>query len=196
MTHQVSGRRAQVLHAIREAGPVGVAELARRLALHPNSVRFHLDQLVADELVERVPGAARGPGRPAAEYRVPPVTARGRDRRYEVLAEILLTGGPDGPEAAGAAWGRRLPERPGTPAQVVRLLDGLGFAPEPGGDPHRVRLRHCPFHELAGRHRDAVCAVHLGMLSGALEGGPLRARQLLPFAEPDACVVELEETRE
>ncbi|WP_027929890.1 helix-turn-helix transcriptional regulator [Amycolatopsis thermoflava] len=192
MTHHVPGRRAEVLRAIRETGPVGVAELAGRLGLHPNSVRFHLDQLVADGLVERAPGHARGPGRPAAEYRVPPVAARGQDRRYEVLAEILLTGGTGDPETAGTAWGRRLTARPETPAQVVRLLDELGFEPEQAADPHRIRLRHCPFLELASRHRDAVCSVHLGMLNGALADGPLRARRLLPFADPDACVVELE----
>ncbi|MDQ0381795.1 helix-turn-helix transcriptional regulator [Amycolatopsis thermophila] len=188
-------RREQVLRAVREAGPVGVAELARQVGLHPNSVRFHLDQLVADELVERVPGRASGPGRPPAEYRVPPGTARGRDRRYEALAEVLL-GGPGDPAAAGVAWGRRLADRPGTAGEVVGLLDELGFAPEPAAEPHRIRLRHCPFLELAARHRDAVCSVHRGMVSGALEGGPLRARALLPFAEPDACVVELEDVRD
>lgn len=196
MAHQVPGRRAQVLRAITESGPLGVAELAARLGLHRNTVRFHLDQLVADGLVQRTPGHGQGPGRPAAEYRVPPVAARGRDRRYEVLAEVLLTGGPGDPEMAGTEWGRRLADRPAAADQVVRLLDDLGFAPEPTTEPGRIRLRHCPFLELASRHRDAVCSVHLGILGGALEGGPLRVDRLLPFAEPDACVVELASARD
>jgi len=189
-------RRDQVLRAVREASRSDVAALARRVGLHPNSVRFHLDRLVADGLVERFRGAARGKGRPADEFSARPGAALGLQRRYRVLAEVLLAGyaaGARDPAEAGACWGRGLGESPETPDGVLRLLDDLGFDPETGADPHRVRLRHCPFLELATDR--TVCTVHRGILDGALEGSPLRTRSLLPFADSGACVVELEDVR-
>lgn len=77
------------------------------------------------------------------------------------------------------------------------MLEDLDFAPEPvateHGPPERVRLRHCPFLELAEPHRDLVCAVHLGLMQGALSelGAPITVTRLAPFAEPTACLAEL-----
>jgi predicted ArsR family transcriptional regulator len=33
-----------------------------------------------------------------------------------------------------------------------------------------VRLRHCPFLELAEHHRDIICPLHLGLIQGAFAG--------------------------
>ena len=63
----MSERRQQVLDAIqRAAEPVSVSELADRVGVHPNTVRFHLEALVGDGMVERVPDTPSGPGRPVA----------------------------------------------------------------------------------------------------------------------------------
>ena len=77
------------------------------------------------------------------------------------------------------------------------MLDELDFAPEPVADrpgpPDRVRLRHCPFLELAEPHRDLVCPLHLGLMQGALAElrAPITVTALIPFAEPTACLAHL-----
>ncbi len=90
-------------------------------------------------------------------------------------------------------------------AELVSLLDTLGFAPEldddrphahPEGGPSQIRLRNCPFLELASSKPQIACSIHLGLMRGALDawGSPVTVDRLDPFAEPDLCVAHL--TRE
>jgi predicted ArsR family transcriptional regulator len=227
-------RREQVAGALRAAdGPLSVAELAQRLGVHANTVRFHLGELLAAGRVERGTREPAGPGRPGAVYALRPGMDRGGTRDFGLLARILLSRvAADGPDAAqdareaGRAWGRHLAGPPTpfrrrpTPGealeQLTGLLAGLGFAPEPvdqtvGGRAsgqadvergqadveHGVRLRHCPFLELAEEYGTVVCPLHLGLMQGALEelDAPLAATALEPFAEPDACLVRLRPAR-
>ena len=205
-------RRHQILEAIyRSPAPLGASEIAGQVGIHPNTARFHLGALMAEGVVERTVEEPCGPGRPRVVYRARPGMARGGERRYQVLAEILLgcfTGATSGPAAAdaGHAWGEHVIGRAAPFQQVSQaeaisrvlvLLDELAFAPETlatGDDlPARVRLRHCPFLELAEHHRDIICPLHLGLIRGAFAGlaSPVTATELIPFAEPDACVVHL-----
>ena len=57
-----------------------------------------------------------------------------------------------------------------------------------------IRLRHCPFLELAEEYGDLVCRIHLGLMQGALAElrAPVTAAVLEPFAEPGACLARLE----
>ncbi|KMS92544.1 helix-turn-helix transcriptional regulator [Streptomyces sp. NRRL WC-3725] len=221
MTTRESPRRREVLDVLRTApAPLGVAEAAERMGLHPNTVRFHLDALVADGLVERRTVAPTGPGRPRTVHTVRPGMDRGGHRDYRLLARMLLSrwAAADPAEAraeakeTGRAWGRFLvdplpPYEPATSersvAALLDLLDGLGFAPQPEGEgaanaesgrtPERIRLRHCPFLELAEEQGGLVCPLHLGLMQGALAelGASLTATALEPFAEPDSCVAHL-----
>ncbi|HEY8951402.1 MAG TPA: hypothetical protein VIP78_02435, partial [Candidatus Dormibacteraeota bacterium] len=56
-----------------------------------------------------------------------------------------------------------------------------------------ILLHRCPFREVAESNQQVVCAVHLGMLKGALTemGAPLEATRLDPFVEPTLCVAHL-----
>lgn len=211
-------RRREVLDTLRAAdAPVGVAEVAHRLGIHTNTARFHLDALVAEGAVERRLEQPSGPGRPRTAYTPRPGMDRAGTRSYRLLAQILLSHlASSGPEAyasatqAGLAWGRFLVDRPApfrhlTAAQAAErltaLLADLGFAPEPEGAgegeaPEAIRLRHCPFLELAEEYGQIVCSLHLGLMQGALArlGAPVTASGLEPFAEPDACLARLEST--
>ena len=209
----MSERREQVLDVIqRAAEPVGVSEIANQIGVHPNTVRFHLDALLGEGIVERVPDTPSGPGRPRVGYRARPGLARGGARRYRELAEILLghLSTSDNPAAAataaGRTWGAHLVLRPVPFHKVTRdeavdrvtaMLGELDFAPEPvageHGPPDRIRLRHCPFLELAEPHRDLVCPLHLGLMQGALTElrAPVTVTALTPFAEPTACLAHL-----
>jgi predicted ArsR family transcriptional regulator len=204
--------RARVLDLMRAAGrPLSIQEVAGQAGLHPNTARFHLDALVEAGLATRAPQPRETPGRPSMAYQVTGSEGSGGRRRYRLLAEIL-TGMiasvmPQPGEAAtetGREWGRYLTEPPppyqrlDAKAAIGKLscvLAETGFAPEAvtqdGGC--RLRLHQCPFREVAERHQDVVCALHLGLIQGVLEQlrAPVSADRLLPFAEPGVCVAEL-----
>lgn len=210
---ELSPRRREVLDAVRDAStPLGVSEVADRLAVHPNTVRFHLDALMAQGRIERRVEQPSGPGRPRTVYAPRRGMDRGGARRYRLLARILLSQlastGPGAEAAAtdtGRAWGRYLveqvpPSRRLTADEAIdrlaAMLGDLGFDPQltgDGGPPDRVRLRHCPFLELAEEYGSVVCPLHLGLMQGALAelDAPVEATRLEPFAEPGACLTHL-----
>ena len=162
-------------------------------------------------LAARAPMERTTPGRPRVAYRA---TAGGEptgQRRYRLLAEMLtsLIAGtlPKPGEAAreaGREWGRYLTELP-PPYQrldageaVKRLtatLAEIGFAPETvtDGTQYQVRLRHCPFLEVAENYQDVVCQLHFGLMQGALAQMrvPVTPDRLQPFAEPSVCIAYL-----
>ncbi len=205
----VGTRRGEVLARLREAiGPLSVAEVAECTGLHVNTARFHLDGLVGDGLAERTVEGRDTPGRPRILY-----TARAQDagpRSFGLLAEMLtglvasLDGAGPAAVEAGRAWGRHLVERPApsqridaeeATARLLRVLDAIGFQPDAraDGEGFEVRLHHCPFRDVAERHTDVVCAIHLGLMQGALAEAraPLDAETLEPFVTPNLCVARL-----
>lgn len=144
---RVGERRAHVLEVLRQAPDgLGVQDLAARVDLHENTVRFHLGRLVEDGAVQRrtVPGS--GVGRPPLTYVATPTQVPGRARNFELLARILaglVAGTAEDPAgaavAAGEAWGRYCATRPppyqrtdrgASLTQLMELLDQLGFDPE------------------------------------------------------------------
>lgn len=193
------------------AGPLGVQELADRTGLHPNTVRFHLDRLVGEELVQRHVVERGEPGRPRLAFTAVPRPDPARDRRnYQFLAHILaghLSGTAEDPAQvaleAGRTWGRHLVDRPAPFRRVTEqeavtrllgILDEIGFTPSPAPeDPRRILVPNCPFRELAEDHREVVCSIHLGLMRGALAemGAPVTAERLLPFVEPFLCIAQL-----
>jgi predicted ArsR family transcriptional regulator len=181
---------------------------------HPNTIREHLDALVADGLATRQAAEPSGRGRPAWLYAAVPLDAEvdgsgGVAREYAGLAAALashLARSSEHPQEdaveAGTEWGRRLaqdsspsaaPNATAARREVVRLLDGLGFAPDADARAAVVRLRRCPLLEAAHQHPEVVCGVHLGLVRGALDelGGQPDGTELRPFAEPGACRLDL-----
>ncbi len=146
-----SSRRQEVLRVLTEAhGPLTSAEIADALDVHKNTVRFHLESLLAAGQVERSAPVSSGPGRPAQAFRAVRGMDPGGPRFYQLLAGVLsdaLLAEPDGPQRAieaGRQWGRRLAETTADPItavneavdQLVELLDAYGFAPERDGAAH------------------------------------------------------------
>jgi predicted ArsR family transcriptional regulator len=185
-----------------------IVDIAEQLDVHPNTVRFHLEALVADGRVERVEPNHKRQGRPPLMYRAVRGMDPGGPRRYRVLAEILTFGLLGDPEAgakaleAGRAWAGRITrptrKKPGVRASLNRLiglLDDLGFAPQRVDADGKVQvgLRHCPFLELAGDASAVVCPIHLGLMQGALQtwGAPVTVDRLEPFVEPDLCLAHI-----
>ena len=206
-------RRREVLRLLRSSpDPMSIVAIADRLGVHPNTVRFHLDTLVADSQVEQVEQRRKGPGRPPLMLRAVRQMDRGGTRNYRILAEILITAlaAERNPRAkavaAGRAWARELDSGlESLPAGVVgaeeaidklvAALDELGFAPERrnSNGEQQVGLRHCPFLELAETGASVVCPMHLGLMQGALEtwAAPVSVDRLDVFVEPDLCLAHI-----
>jgi predicted ArsR family transcriptional regulator len=214
-TSPLGRSRADVLDLLRAAdGPLGVREVAQQTGLHPNTARFHLEALTEAGLAVRETEERETPGRPRIGYRAAADGPAGR-RRYRLLAEMLtslIAGTMPQPgsaaEDAGREWGAYLTEQPPpyqkltaeeAIAKLTAIMEELGFAPQPeasdGDRQYRLNLRQCPFREVAERHQDVICSLHLGLMRGALDRmrAPLTADRLDPFVEPSLCVARLTE---
>src|SRR5262245_24736928 len=195
--------------------PVGRDEAAAATGIGRPLVAYHLDRLVRLGLLTadyRRPGGRTGPGagRPAKVYARSgsefAVTAPPRE--YELAARLLaeaveseqsgsaLAGLRRAAREHGAQIGRAA--RGGRPAQggqhpspreiMQATLTGHGFEPVTGAA--SISLRNCPFHPLAARHRDVVCAMNLALLEGVATG--IGGRDLHPVLDPApgrCCVV-------
>ena len=204
-----ASRRREVLRALRSSpDPMSIVAIADVLGVHPNTVRFHLDSLVGDGVVEQVEPDRKGPGRPPLMFQAVRQMDRGGTRHYRLLAEILTmaVAAERDPRAkalaAGRAWGRKLQSLPANATtaddaidHLIDMLDDLGFAPErrKADGEQQVGLRHCPFLELAENRTNVICPVHLGLMQGAMEtwGAPVTVERLDAFVEPDLCRAHL-----
>jgi predicted ArsR family transcriptional regulator len=193
--------------------PVGRDEAATAARIGRTLAAYHLDKLAEHELLtvtyERL-GKRRGQGggrpaklysRPARELTVsvPPrdyllagrllVAAAERDANgftRETLAEAARTLGTE----MGARKKGRAASVPARRRAVIAALGQRGY--EPYEDDHGViRLRNCPFHQLAQQNRGIVCAMNLSLLEGLLTG--LETNEFTPSLEiePGRCCVVL-----
>lgn len=205
------GRRDVILQLLRVSDePRSVSSVADELGVHPNTVRFHIDGLLRAGRVEQVLGDSAGPGRPPVLFRASRRMDPAGPTNYQLLASILTGYIADDPNAASIAAQlgrstsealvtslprRRAPSKTRAVKELVEILADLGFEPEPAEGPRTrdIRLRHCPFQNLAEQHRDVVCSVHLGLMQGALSAmrAPVAVNSLEPFVEPDLCVAHL-----
>jgi predicted ArsR family transcriptional regulator len=203
--------RARVLALLQDAGAaMDAPEIGRRLGMHPNSVRFHLDALTESGLVARDREPRSAPGRPKVTYASTAAAPDMTRRRYRMLAEMLSKVLQDNvpaasavAERAGRSWSASLadsrsqgePSPQGDPGVLVDMLDELGFASRvvDDGESLRVEVDHCPFLEVAAEHQDVVCALHLGLMRGVLQRmrSPIRVRDLEPLVAPSLCVAHL-----
>ncbi len=205
--------RSDVLEMLRAAnGPLGVREVAERMGLHPNTARFHLEALAEAGLAVRETEDRETPGRPRIGYRAVAGGPSGR-RRYRLLAEMLtslVAGTMPEPgkaaEDAGRKWGAYLTDQPPpyqqltaeeAIANLMAIMEELGFSPQAetsdGSGRYQLCLRQCPFREVAERHQEVICALHLGLMRGALARmrAPVSADRLDPFVEPSLCIAQL-----
>ena len=215
--------RVAVLEVLRVSTvPLDAQAIAEKVGLHANTVRSHLDQLVEAGLVESSAQPRTTPGRPRLLFRATATAGAGPQDSYKVLAGILASGMGGGAPApgevateAGRRWGHQVTRHGAAGAEpvdaaraldrIVALLDDVGFTPtisdtaSPASAAHAfgvatvIELHRCPFYDVAREHSDVVCAVHLGLLQGALEQmqSPPATIRLEPFVRPDLCLVHL-----
>ena len=204
LTQPTRARIFALLAELKE--PVGTDDLAKRLGLHPNGVRAHLERLQEAGLVER--GRERaGRGRPGDRWNIAPDAQPSGQApaAYASLAVWLARAVPAGPtllrevERAGREIGREVaPKRGGEPAEGLRQsFAALGFQPSmrvkaDGG--LICRLDNCPYRDSVRENPDIVCTLHRGITVGVLEKLDPKAK-LTGFEphDPDraGCLVEV-----
>jgi predicted ArsR family transcriptional regulator len=194
--------RRRVWDFVRDAGtPIGVAELAGSLQLHPNTVRLHLARLVDAGLVAEDVETGRHPGRPGYRYRATgtdPVTEAAAYRRLAtLLAQAVRAGSSarDAGRAAGAADAATLAGAEPV-AAIVGTLAEQGFAPEVAtvtAEGVDVVLNTCPFAAAAAEDPATICQLHLGLAEGAAQaiGGLTVDRLRINDPYQAGCVVQL-----
>ncbi|HYB48823.1 MAG TPA: hypothetical protein VED20_15965, partial [Streptosporangiaceae bacterium] len=69
-------------------------------------------------------------------------------------------------------------------------LSGHGYQPRQGDD-GVIRLRNCPFHQLAEHHRDIVCGMNLGLIQGIVAGLGLEDMHPVLDPQPRHCCVAI-----
>lgn len=95
------------------------------------------------------------------------------------------------PEAAAANSGRQKRADRGVSRRDVRgVLAQQGYEPSRGHD-GVIRLRNCPFHQLAERNRDLVCGMNLALVEGLVAGLGADGWRPLLDPRPGHCCVAI-----
>jgi predicted ArsR family transcriptional regulator len=211
------GLRRGMFDFIRRARhPVTRDEAAAAVGISRKLAAFHLDKLVSAGVLQakyQAVGGIRKVGRKPKVYEPSDLDIQVSipARQYDILADILVDAvvAGDGTEdiratalrTAGARGrdvgaGERLRLRPGRLGAERGLTVTSGILDRCGFDPARetptcIRLRNCPFHQLAEREPELVCGLNHAFLSGMLTG--LEASSVQAVLDPRAgeCCVEL-----
>lgn len=211
-------RRDLYLYVAGQAEPVSRDQAAAAVGVPRHTVKFHLDRLVEEGLLDtdfkRLTGRdGPGAGRPTKRYRrsARQVVVALPERHYDLAGQLMAqaideAAGPGGDvvanlHRAAAQAGVAMAEqaragvdgRAGRERRVSATCETLarhGYEPRRVGD--TVVLANCPFHALAQQHTDLVCGMNLALLGAVADrvgDGRIVAR-LDPA--PDRCCVVLD----
>ena len=174
-------------------------QIAEVTSLHANTVRGHLDVLLASGAVTREAVPSSGRGRPRWLYRL---GDRSRSP-YQFLAQALtaqiaLVQSPAVADAVAEQWAHALPALPAarTPDEAVEeattALNRLGFTAtaSPVGD--AISITGCPYAELV-RENPVICDIHTLLVDRLLAqtGQDVGLEEMQVWARPGICVARL-----
>ena len=206
-------RRVLYEHVAAQRSPVSRDQAAEAVGLPLHSVKFHLDRLVEEGLLEvefrRLSGRqGPGAGRPSKLYRRAraevsvSLPARQYDLAAAVLADAVERVGRDGValdraiDAAATDAGRAMAQgspRPrgakGELRTVADLLARHGYEPSASDDDSELELANCPFDRLARDHTDLVCGINLALVTGAVDALGCRHVETRLEPSPELCCV-------
>jgi predicted ArsR family transcriptional regulator len=199
-------RYAIYLELARAPKPLATAEVAESLALHPNTVRPHLERMRDVGLLEVTTDTQGAVGRPQHRYSLAPdAPSLGFEPpAFPVLARMLLrlaasadlhaTDAVDAGREQGAAAAAR-PDRVGACAAALTAeLASLGFDPAGVTDDvgTTIAFPRCPFRELAEANPELVCGLHRGLVEGFVDArGDGMVVDFNGLADRTPCQVEI-----
>lgn len=186
--------------------PMSADDLARRLDMHPNGIRAHLERMEGAGLVTRI-RTPRPRGRPRDEWSIAADARPGGrpPRAYRDLGRWLARalGGDQrrvsDVESTGREVGREIAPRRGDSPQATMqdALTALGFQPHA----NRVAagtlsfcLANCPYRDAVEQDPEVVCTLHRGMTQGLLDVvAPTASLSKFVPRDPDiaGCLIEL-----
>lgn len=196
-TQESRGRIQAAVDAATD--PMSVDEIVAATGLHANTVRGHLDVLLAGGTISREAADAQGRGRPRWLYRA----TRPKASPFQFLAEALtiqlgMTNDPELAMSAADRWAHALPDLPvaATPDEAVEeatdALNRLGFnaVASPLGD--AIAVTGCPYADLVDEN-PVICDIHAALVSRLLEqtGQPVTVASMVVWARPGMCVAKL-----
>lgn len=183
--------------------PVSRDGAAQALGLKRSTTAFHLDRLADAGLLgveyKRLGKTGPGSGRPSKLYRraTEEVAVSVPERNYELAGELMASA----IEVAGrsgepiretllrltAEAGRAMGAQAGT---LEKVLEDNGYEPYPDavGD---TAMGNCPFHRLAQRHSEIVCALNIELLRGAADGSGDTEHSILHEPGTGRCCVKV-----
>lgn len=209
----LSRKQQQVLEGLQNF-PDGAcaADVAEKLGMHVNTVRSHLEELVAQGAVRSMPAPIQGRGRPAIIYHTRVPSQEDLNREYVGLVHLLIKAAVKNrnlsedtvreAQEMGREWARSTGAQRGgvtSPDEVVGLLFGklrdFGFDPNviEGEDGYTFDLHACPFSSQGVSPSPLVCAIHDGYLRELCAPEPDNALQLkvIPASGPGTCSVRI-----
>lgn len=191
--------RVEILHLIQVEPRRTVAEISEATALHPNTVREHLERLLEAGHIVRETEHRTTRGRPRVLYSAAtgkaeassPVArrkARAAAERGDIMRRVMPWTGASVRELGTE-----------TTHQLDAIVDHLsesGFDPLIDERELTIDLSPCPHATAQAAHRETLCSVHLGIMQGVLAEarGPLSIEGMRPSCDPTQCVVQLTTT--
>lgn len=207
-------RRALYRYVASQPAAVGREQVAEGVHLPLHSVKFHLDRLVEEGLLDvefRRLSDRTGPGagRPAKLYHrsTRQLSVSLPERRYDLAGEVLAEAIDrsmrddialgDAVQDAALTEGRRLAAEAsvkGTETErAVSVLGRHGY--EPRGSAEEIVLNNCPFDRLVHRHTELVCTMNLSLVHGVLDGLGCAGLEAVLAPQPGQCCVKARRRR-
>ncbi len=190
--------RSAILAFIEAAGGVvRVEEISEGVGLHVNTVRGHLDALLASGRITRIPDQRSSRGRPHWLYSATSAASiRELGRALEV--ELDSSTAPEVARRAAAGWAKAFPvPEPAASIdeaveQATTALSAFGFdaVRNPVGD--EVTLRACPYASMV-EEQPVICDIHAALLTEVLARTeqPVTLDRLDVWPRPGLCVAHL-----
>ena len=213
-TMRLSPKQREVL-SVLQTFPQGAraAAIAKKMGMHVNTARGHLDELVGAGAVRVVTAPAKGRGRPSLIFQVRVPDNRSVAEEYVTLISVLVKALADknqlndySSEQAreiGRAWAKAAASSHGAEAlaPLYQTMRDMGFDPvtsvEQFAEEGRadVELHACPFVTAGVEPSPFVCAIHDGYLEQAAadSGGRLNLK-LIPKSGNGVCRINVEKS--
>lgn len=183
------------------SGPVTMEQICTSAGLHPNTVRPHLEVLLALGAIARERGPRRGRGRPPWLYRSTetPQEAERSSQARSLRDQLADVEDGDLADEAARRWASLSGERDRSAdsidaavEQAADALSRIGFAVSVAPTMDRIDLMQCPYADLVA-DRPIICDIHAALVQRLLDGSgqPVELDRLEVWSRPGVCTAHL-----